>query len=594
MSFASQAIKNRFPEWSKTKRDSSSNASILIDVVGEQLESLRENGYALKLQQKNLLSEPFFEEEKMFKFNLLNDSEYSLMLSRKEIDFFELTNNEGTNIPVETVWNEYCFSYPDSITQVREEEVFLLNLEENYNEEKILKNPKQLYIILESVEGFEEISGVDPSITIRGLDFLNREIEEYIEIKDLNSYKTKNYFKRIKSLTRSNQYLNRPESRGGPAIEISGLILNQDSIVRITTHAFGLSSQKIMSQVSVADFDPFVETVYTNKSEIKNELFIKFLKGETESFYEVIHKFIREEKSILNKSSKIEKDFFEEVLFRGELRNSQEDPLVAQDWAIDRKRNELVVLDENNNLLYYSLKNPIPKRSNLVEESKDIDIVIETSSSKVLKNEEFNVNFQLERPKGPISEFYIFKTLSSENNEEFYFLNKDKEWQLDVVSFEGNDFENRFENIVPGLYVTDSLEDYGQVDYYVFSARKKIRYSTTEEFINKVNALILKDEEGYYTSRSSVIASKVSPKYSLETGLTGSDNQITIDGVSNLIYVKDSSQRTFSYKELKDRAYFSRESNCLYIKRRYSGALNFIVSFDDNTNFTTELIYADN
>jgi len=43
LSFASQAIKNRFPEWSKTKRDSSSNASILIDVVGEQLESLRKN-----------------------------------------------------------------------------------------------------------------------------------------------------------------------------------------------------------------------------------------------------------------------------------------------------------------------------------------------------------------------------------------------------------------------------------------------------------------------------------------------------------------------------------------------------------------------
>lgn len=593
MSFASQAIKNRFPEWSKTKRDSSSNTSILIDVVGEQLESLRKNGYGLKLQQKNLLSEPFFEEEKMFKFNLLNDSEYSLLQSIKTIESFELSLNDGTEIPIETAWNAYCFSYPNEIEFVREEEILSLNLDTNYTGETILKTAKQLYVILESVENFEEINGVQASVTIRGTDFLDREIEEEIEITDLNSYKTKNYFKRIKPLNRANEYLNRPESRGGPGIEISGLALDSEASVRVSTHAFGLSSEKMMSQLTIADFDPFAETVYTNRSDVKNELFVKFIKTETQSFYEIIHKYIKEEKSYLNKSSKIGKDFFQETLFKGELVNNSGDSFAAQDWAIDKKRSEIVVLDQENNLLYYSLINPIPRRTNIIEESKDIDIVIEPSSNKVLKDEEFNISFQLERPKGAISEFYIFKTLSSENHENFYFLNKDREWGLDIVSLDGNDLENKFENIVPGLYVKDSLENYEQVDYYVFSARKRIQQNSIEEFINKINTLILKDEAGYYTSRSSVIAEKNIPNYSLATTLNGTENKIAIDGVSNLIYINNAAG-TSSYKELKDRAYFSEENNCLYIKRKYFNNLNFKVNFSDGTNFTTELIYANN
>jgi len=79
----------------------------------------------------------------------------------------------------------------------------------------------------------------------------------------------------------------------------------------------------------------------------------------------------------------------------------------------------------------------------------------------------------------------------------------------------------------------------------------------------------------------------------LATTLNGTENKIAIDGVSNLIYINNAAG-TASYKELKDRAYFSEENNCLYIKRKYFNNLNFKVNFSDGTNFTTELIYANN
>jgi hypothetical protein len=591
LSFISQSIKNRFPEWSKVKRDSSSNMSILLDAVGEEIESLRESGYALKLQQKNLLSEPIFEESKMYKFDLMNDENYSFEEREKDIRSFTLMNGEE-NIPVITSWSEYCFGYPENFEQEKIENILFIELRNSSNNEYILNKPSQLFVILENVKGFEDSNEIDSKVTIRGLNALDIEIEEHIEFNNLKTYKTRNYFKTIKGLNRTNRFLNRPEVRGGPGIEINGLDLNsEESKVIISTHSFGVTKEQVASQVTIADSDPFLETVYTNESNLKNELFLEFMKEEGKTFIKLIHKFVRDEKKILTASSKLSKDFFEEVLFKGELMNSSGDEFETQDWAIDRKRNKLVVLDNEDNLLYYTLSKPAFERNSLITESKDIDIVIEASESHVLKEEEFILNFQLERPKGSIAEFFILKTLSSDNHRNIMFLNNEKVWGEALHSFQGKDLENKFENITPAFYVTDSLLNYEQANYYAVSCRRNIVHTNAEELINKINKLISEDTKGYYSYRSSVLAAKINPEHEIETiDLEEGDKEISIQGVSSLLYVKGA--KTKSYKEIKNKAYFSAESNCIYLKERYENNLSLTLEFSDNTSFSTELIYA--
>ena len=202
MSFISQNIKNRFPEWSKVKRDSSSNTSIILDAIGEEIEELRISGYALKLQQKNLLSHPFFEEEKMYKFNLLKDENFPIDFLNKSITSIILSKGSDS-IPVETFWSDYCFEYADSFRFNKEEEELRKELKGNINEEIELKKPEQLYIILENVKRFKDSNDVEAGIIIRGINPIDNEVEEYIPFSDLKTYKTKNYFKRIKTLQKA-------------------------------------------------------------------------------------------------------------------------------------------------------------------------------------------------------------------------------------------------------------------------------------------------------------------------------------------------------------------------------------------------------
>ena len=321
MSFISQSMKNKFPMWSKVRRANSSNMGIILDCIGEQIETLRENGYGLKIQQKNLLSYPFFEEKKLYKFDLKNDENYLLDMKNKQINSIRLVKKDsGETIGLEFNWNRFCFEHPSTFELLGEEYVFEIELEENLEEEITLVKEKQLYIILEDLKEFEDSSLVVPGITIRGENKLGREIEEYIEIKDIKTYKTKSYFKKIKPLIKSNGFQNRVSVKGGPAVEIFGFNLKESSSkIKISTCGFGISRDQVKSQLTVSDIDPFQESNYSENSTLKNELFLNFKTEDDKSFVEIIHKFLKEEKVSLVSSSKLNKSFFEEKLCIFEL-----------------------------------------------------------------------------------------------------------------------------------------------------------------------------------------------------------------------------------------------------------------------------------
>ena len=275
-------------------------------------------------------------------------------------------------------------------------------------------------------------------------------------------------------------------------------------------------------------------------------------------------------------------------MFKAELVNDTNESYEIVDWTIDRKRNKIIALDEEGNLLYYNLKKPGISRINKVEESKDVDIVIDITNNYVVKGEEFILNFSLERPKNGIAEYYIFKSKSSEGNETLYFLNDEKTWQEEPHSFSGNDFENRFENIRPSFYVADKIENFEQVNYFVLSCIKRVSYSSTEELINKFNRFVLEDKKGYYSNKTSIVACSLEPEeiINLETAdIVG----ISLQGIENLLYVKkvqeEEEGKVESYKEVKNRAYFSTETSCLYTKERYDETLNITITYDDDTSF---------
>ncbi len=616
MSFIGQSIKNKFPSWSKIRRDDSSNLSIILDCVGEELELLRRNGYALSLQQKNLLSTPRYEPEKMFKFPFRGDPNYNVENSLKRISSISLRTVSGVGINVFSNWNKYSYRYPSSF-KVKDESlnIFSINLHENHKDEIILEEAKQLYINLENIKSFNNEegvlgAGVVYAITIRGENFLDFPIEEQIFIKDLKIYKTNNYFKKIKSLERTNSYLNRDFIRGGDAIEIFGLDLyrsenalgeydqENSSYITISECSFGVKRDQIKSDLSVSNNNPFVETVYSSESSAKNELFVEFYKRETEdnsekSYLEFFHKYFRNENISLSSDSKISKEFFEESLCNFELADENGDSCDISDWSIDVKRSKIVSLGKDGIIRYHSIKKPMIQRYQLIEESKDLTIVLETNKRFYVLGEEIILNISLERPKGPIVEYCVIKGL--DGDQEIYFLNGNNEWQEEVYLFEGNNFVNAFENIKPALFVRDTFENYGQINYYACSFRERIQETDVDKFFRIVNSKIYKDKKDVYSNRTSIVCTKHAAEKEIDISdiITDENAKISLQGLDNLIFIKDG-ERFFSLEEGKEDAFFSSAQEAIYLEKNYEEDLNLTIEYEDGTVYETSLNYGDN
>lgn len=599
MSFISQSMKNKFPSWSKVRRTDSSNMGIILDCVGEEIEKLRENGYGLKLQQKNLLSYPFFEEKKLYKFDLKKDENYLLSMKDKQINSISLTKKDsGGTVKLEFNWNKFCFEYPSTFEFLKEEDVFEIEIKENVNEQITLIKEKQLYIILENLEEFEDSNSVVPGIIIRGENTLGREIEEYIEIRDIKTYKTKSYFKVIKPLIKTNSFQNRVGVKGGPAVELFGFDLKDTSSkIKISSCGFGITKDQVKSQLTVSDVDPFQESDYSENSNLKNELFVNFKKENNKSFVEIIHKFLKEEKLSLVSSSKLKKEFFEEKLCIFELGEDAGESYEADDWAIDTKRNNLITIKNDKKLRYYPIKKPEISRAPLLEESKDVDLVLECSESYVTLGQEVMVSVSLERPKNGISKFFIVKTLIADGSFQELFLNEEKAWEEEPYLFSGNSFENKFENIKPSLFFTDTIDNYGQTTYHVCSLINNLPFGNKEELFNKVNNKILNDNKGYTTNKLSVICSLIRPEKTIDLQAVLDDSdvyEISIEGIENALFVRDSNLVTKSYIESKETGYFSQNLEALYFKNKFEEDLLLEIFYTDGTVLQTELIYGDN
>lgn len=591
MSFSSQSMKRRFPVWSKVRRDDSSNFSIILNTMGEEVDMLRVSGEAMKLQQRNLLSNPYFEESKLFKFDLRKDSDYFAELKNKTITSISLTRN-FEDIPVEFSWNIFCFSYPDSYVFKKQETILDVTIAANssFSETLTLDTPKQLYINLENIESYEDDTRVQHGVVIRGKNSSDSLIEEYIDLSEKRTYKTKSFFKSVESLSPVNESANRSEIRGGPGIEPFGFDQGE---LRICSCAFGISRDKVDSIATGNDYNPFEETVYFNDTTNQNDIFVERDFREDSTNIKLIHKFIRNESINLVTKSKIEKEFFEEEICTTTLLTDTGLDYVSTDWCIDKKRKEVVTIGKDKKLRFYKLKKPDIERLPLISESKDVDIVIESTSNYYVKGDKAILNINLERPKGPIANYLIIKTTSEDAYATPYYLNANKEWVEDPHLFSGKDLENMYENISPGIYFEETVNE-DQIDYYVCSLRNTIDYDSSLDLIDKINALIARDKKGYYSNRFSISSKGVKPEKTIDLSnlLGDEDCEISIQEIDNLLFIKQNGL-TSSYKEVKDLAFFSQGYEAIYLKEQYEEALSLQIDYEDGTIFRSELIYGD-
>ena len=305
---------------------------------------------------------------------------------------------------------------------------------------------------------------------------------------------------------------------------------------------------------------------------------------------EFFHKYFRNENISLIDDSKISKEFFEESLCSFELADTNGSLCEISDWSIDTRRNKIITLGRDRVIRYYNINKPAIKRFSLIEESKDVEIVLETNKRFYNLGEEIILNISLERPKGPIAEFCIIKGTNADQNVEF--LNENYAWQEGIHLFEGNSFMNGFENIKPALFVRDVFESYDQINYYVCSFREKMGGVSEENFISIVNSKIIQDAKTVHSNKTSIICAKKNAESEIDvTSLVSSDDaNISLQGLSNLIFVKDGND-FFSLEEEREGAYFSETQEAIYLEKSYEGVLNLRIEYTDNSDYESELSY---
>ena len=121
MSFLGKSITNRFPEWSKIKKDESSAGSIIFDIIGERLEESRKTGLNYEEQKKVLEDFPLLTYPNSYKITLPN---YPRDILERKINSISFSDNLGELSLCDT-WSSYNLKLPDAFILEKEEENYI-------------------------------------------------------------------------------------------------------------------------------------------------------------------------------------------------------------------------------------------------------------------------------------------------------------------------------------------------------------------------------------------------------------------------------------------------------------------------------------
>lgn len=598
MSYISQSIRNRFPEWSAIRKDDSSNGAKIIDSFGEVLENFRNDVKKINIQKPSLEYEPVYELGNIYYSALTDEKSYvNYYRENKYLDSIEISaniENETISLIKYETYNELVQSLPNRIESeyIKLKNSLIKETNENEISESFYldKNGENIYIDTNDVTNF--ITSVskpffdnDASIILRGKNSLFEDIEEKIIISNTGMYKSKNRFTSLEKIEKQE------DISGGNSISIIGLEGN----IKFYTSPKKIYGKEIKDKILINK----INRLSNENGLIDNSLFIE-LREESGSFYfDYIYRYYLNGQDYKKEESLVGSEFYEDLLFSQILLDIDSNPIIVEDFWWDKVCKKIIVIDNKGIIYYFNLK----KNEFLdfkFERSKNITFSFEVLNQQVALNEEAEVFVFLERPKGPVKKYFIVLEKPSDDSDDYsqlLFLNENKEFVQEISFLKGKDHLDIFENVDSFSFI-NTYDEVGQYDYYIisFTEEDDILESLENRQLDKNNFFKqikkrIEDplERIIHVNRTSVFCEYLKPEKTLDTLLGEGNYSIYKEGCEyNLYCLKDNlnEEELYKIKEYKDGFIFNYRSGEIGTTDNYS-----TLSININNSLVIEASY---
>lgn len=613
MSSIGQIMRNRFPHWTKIRKDSSSDAAILLNTLGHSILKEKSFLYKLNYQMNPLHGFPVCEPGNMFVINTFESSKVQNLLNdiRKltNISFTGTRNNTEINLSEVLNYDSLCLALPTELglanTQNIENYILHTFDETTYNHKLSnvydFKIPKKICFNIKNVTYFKQISNDNQNenkIIITGIDTYGRRTQETILIKNEGYYESVNFYKKLLPLEKEEKY----SIVKSDSIEIVGVygvidVLALPVRINLKEHHCHYS---VLKEDQVKDNFSLQETFLTlnlNNSSYSNS------NEETVNYstLEHIHRMYDYGSLYKNELSDVEKERYEITKFSKMFLDAGYNPITIEDYCFDYVRNYITTISKDNKIRWYSV-HEIPFQTKEFERSRKTVFSLDSINQRVSFNQEETLYLDLERPKGSITSFFIGRRKPSQKEVTidsstygFEYLQADKTtWSTNFNYFNINPNSSTV-NIVNNLYVNVVFDEIGQHDFYCFTFKGALsqnlltQYSNNEieeDLFKKGLDKILENprQTSLFVNTYSIMCEYSLPVLELESpvDVSGSNYQVGLfyQNSENTLYVVKQFQNTCEIHEIKQyKDYF------LY---DYDNNIGVLLEQYDSLSFTLE------
>lgn len=616
MSNIGQIMRNRFPHWSKIRKDSSSDAAILLDTIGHSISKEKSSIYKLKYELNPLHGYPVCEPANLFVINIFESEKVQTLLNeiRKltNISFTGIRNNETVSLKEVLNYDSLCTTLPNDLVVNQTTNVFnylLHTFDEGEYDHKLLnvydfKMPRKICFNIRNVSRFQQITNDNQNenkILISGIDLYGRRVQEVILIKNEGYYESLNYYKKLLPLEEEKKYsLVKAES-----IEVNGIkgaidVLVLPIKINLKQHHCHPS---VLKKDPINDSNSLQETFVTlnlrSSSYVdENQTTINY------SLLDYIHRLYEYGYMYKNEFSELEKEHFEKIKFSKMLLDMGLNPITIEDYCFDYVRNYITTISRDNKIRWYNV-DETPFVTKEFERSQKTIFSLESINQRVSFNEEENLYLNLERPKGNINSFFIGRRKPSQKENSldsniygFEYLQADKNSWSNTLHFFDVDINSNNINIVNNLYFKVQFDEIGQHDFYCFTFKGSTSQLLLDDYAaGNISEHVFKKgldsildiprQTTLFVNSYSIMCEYNSPILELESPVDVSDTNDEIglfyQNSENNLYIVKQLQNTceiHEVKEYKDYFLYDYNNNIAVLLEKYD-SLTFTLENDE-------------
>jgi hypothetical protein len=594
MSYLGRALRNKFPLWSETRRNESSNGSMILNAIGESIEDERVSFLKSTRAINALQGAPAGEFSQLFTFIQPDIAQYKTYVRNNSI--FESLLGEATlgnellPLTANYDYSSMSLAYPTrvvpeflhtentkllsitpsiaSLSAANKHFQFISQVEstETYhicNDTFDFKNEhKKIYVEVTGSLVFDNLVNNETfnnhySVILRGYDEADNKVEETIEIHDDGHYESKTWFKCLCPLIQENAI------RGGGSIERYGF----DGTLSVSTAPvhFVTKLHKDSTIIKVSNelgYNTLIENGIKFKL-VHDALEPDNIDSANVSSLEYVFRSYSEGKDYKLKGAELPPSFFEETLSKRTIVNNSLEPIQIEDFCIDAVRNKFITINKDFILRYYAINRDSFLKKN-IKRTRQVDLCFEAENQHVQLNETGKMHVFLERAKSAVDYVIVGRQTPDrrisylpDSDFNFEFLQEDMTWSDDFNYFEGESRFDRFENF-DTLEFYNTYDEPGQYDFYVISLRG-LRFHSSDLDSVKTGAILEEDfkidvlknlndphQQEVYINSYSVLCEEMTPELELPLDvnifrdkLIALGHDITVDEYSLSVWYED-------------------------------------------------------